>query len=775
MSKFLNELNNVQRQAVTTTDGASLVIAGAGSGKTRVLTFRIAYLLQKGVPAGSILALTFTNKAAKEMKERIAKMVGEDAAKNLWMGTFHSKFATILRYEAEHLGFPKSFTIYDTLDAKNAIKQIVRDLNLDEQIYKPNEILSRISMAKNNLITAEAYQSNAQVQAVDKSTRKPELGRVYQYYATRCKNSGAMDFDDLLLNTNILFRDHPEILAKYQHRFKYILVDEYQDTNFSQYLIIKRLAEKNKNICVVGDDAQSIYSFRGAKIENILNFKKDYPDYNFFKLEQNYRSTQNIVEAANSLISKNKEQIKKNVFSENSVGDKIKVLKAFTDGEEGFLVSNSIFETALRKQLKFSDFAILYRTNAQSRIFEESLRKVNVPYKIYGGISFYQRKEIKDLISYFRLIINRNDDEALRRIINYPIRGIGKTTVARLDEAAHIKQQSLWEVIQGLDQYNPGLNQGTITKIRGFIQFIEVHSDGIENKDAYDSAYQIAVDTGILKDLHNDKSPEALSKYENVQELLNGIKDFSSLEKEDKTVPLVDFLENVALLTDQDSESEEDNNKVTLMTIHSAKGLEFKHIYVVGMEEGLFPSNRTAGNQQELEEERRLFYVAITRAEDKATISYALSRYKWGNPESCSPSRFIKEINPSFLDMPEEDDFASFTQRSAANRPKPGDTAAKLSFKKHASKPVKKGVETVAPPQAKPNLKRVQHSSSGGFSSDNSYADLVAGASVEHERFGVGKILNIEGVAPNKKATVFFQSAGQKQLLLKFAKLKVIG
>ena len=764
MSDFLNDLNTVQKEAVTATDGAALVIAGAGSGKTRVLTYRIAHLLDKGVTAGSILALTFTNKAAKEMKERIGKLVSNDMANYLWMGTFHSKFATILRIEAARLGYPQSFTIYDTLDSKNAIKQIVKDLNLDEQLYKPNEVLNRISMAKNNLITAEAYASNAQVQAVDKSMRKPEIYRIYQFYASRCKNSGAMDFDDLLLNTNILFRDHPEALQKYQNRFRYVLVDEYQDTNFAQYLIIKRLVEKHHNICVVGDDAQSIYSFRGAKIENILNFKKDYPDYNLFKLEQNYRSTRNIVDAANSLIAKNKEQIKKNVFSKNDEGDKIHVIKAYTDGEEGYQVANSIVDTALRNQIKHSDFAILYRTNAQSRIFEESLRKMNVPYKIYGGISFYQRKEIKDIIGYFRLMVNRNDDEAFRRVVNYPARGIGKTTLAKLDETAHANEQSLWDVILSLDTYNPGLNKGTVQKLKAFCALIIKYSEGIENKDAYESAYSIAVETGILKDLHNDKSPEALSKYENVQELLNGIREFTSQEEEDRTVPLVDFLENVALLTDQDNDKNGDNNKVTLMTIHAAKGLEFRHIYIVGMEEGLFPSNRSAGNSRELEEERRLFYVALTRAEEKATISYALSRYKWGNPESCSPSRFIKEIDATFLDIDADDSFKTFT------------TNERLRTRSDTTAGFKKKTRPVAEILVKPNPKlvKVKSSNNAGIMTNPEYESIVAGVNVEHERFGVGKVLNVEGLAPNTKATVFFKSAGQKQLLLKFAKLKVL-
>lgn len=794
MNQFVNELNPVQQAAVKHINGASLVIAGAGSGKTRVLTYKIAYLLSKGIQAGSILALTFTNKAAKEMRIRIETLVGRDAVRNIWMGTFHSKFSTILRMEADKLGFPKTFTIYDTQDSKNLLKQIIKELKLDDKIYKPNDVLGRISSAKNNLHTSAAYLANPSYFERDRNARKPEIGRIFQIYEARCRQAGAMDFDDLLLHTNILFRDHPNVLEKYQNRFRFILVDEYQDTNFAQYLIVKKLAAQHGNVCVVGDDAQSIYAFRGAKIENILNFRNDYPKYKLFKLEQNYRSTQTIVDAANSLIKKNKGQIPKKVFSENLEGDKIKLLKTYTDGEEGVQVANNIFDMRLRDQLQYSNFAILYRTNAQSRIMEESLRKRNIPYKIYGGLSFYQRKEIKDLIAYFRLSINHNDEEAIRRVINYPARGIGKTTLGKLEDFAALHTTNIWEVLLQVQKLDLGLNKGTVAKLKGFTDFIQQMAEGIENRDAYESAVNIAKESGILKDLHNETSPEAISRKENVNELLNGIKEFIDTTAEDRTIPLSEFLENVALLTDQDTEKEEDFDKVTLMTIHSAKGLEFKHVFVVGLEEGLFPSSMSTGSLQELEEERRLFYVAITRAEDSLWLSFAKSRYKWGNLESCRPSRFLKEIDPRYLDAAvEEDSYSngdgdfggtpSFQnkvreyKRSDFENPPFGKNF--LKRKEPKSRPAK--TQNIQPSASERSIlqagfKKVKKTTGGSKGAVKGTTDPIkSGQTVNHERFGKGKVIALEGEDPDIKAVVHFETAGVKKLLLKFAKLEVVG
>lgn len=768
MSDFLKELNPVQYKAVTKIEGPSLVIAGAGSGKTRVLTYRIAYLLSQGVPSYSILALTFTNKAAREMKERIGNLVGEDQARSLWMGTFHARFAAILRMEAEKLTYKPGFTIYDTVDSKNALKQIIKDLKLDEKIYKPSEVLGRISKAKNNLITAEAYLGNSNLMENDRQSRRPELGRIYKFYAARCRQSDAMDFDDILLNTNILFRDHPDVLEKYQQKFRYILVDEYQDTNIAQYLIIKKLAEKNKNICVVGDDAQSIYAFRGARIENILNFKKDYPEYQLFKLEQNYRSTQLIVKAANSLISKNKDQIQKKVFSKRAAGEKISLIQAFTDNEEGALVADSILSSHLSDRFKYKDVAILYRTNAQSRIFEEALRKLNIPYRIYGGISFYQRKEIKDVIAYLRLLVNPFDDESFRRVINYPARGIGKTTLGRLDQAAFDKGKSLWEISKGLLTDPVGLNKGTIAKIIAFTKLIEKHADGIENRDAFESAKNIVVEAGIIHDLHSESKQDELSKYENVQELLNGIKDLTQQDGEDKTVPLSVFLENVALLTDQDTDKEPDSDKVTLMTIHAAKGLEFELIYVVGVEEGLFPSERSAASQNDLEEERRLFYVAVTRAKERLHISYSKTRYKWGNSYDCKPSRFIREIDENYFE-----ELPSMLTEENPFRFKPDRQESTIRFKpKYPTEDRKPNI--VKPVVPSPKLKPLRKLNSESNTGTGNAQKIIPGLRVRHERFGEGKVLKIEGESPNQKATVFFNTAGQKQLLLKFARLEIL-
>ncbi|MBL7883009.1 MAG: UvrD-helicase domain-containing protein, partial [Bacteroidia bacterium] len=692
MSKnYLEELNPVQRKAVECTEGPVMIIAGAGSGKTRVLTYRIAHLMEKGVDSFNILSLTFTNKAAREMKERIGKIVGDSEAKNLWMGTFHSVFARILRSEAEKIGYPSNFTIYDTDDSKSLIKTILKEQGLDDKSYKPSSVLARISAAKNNLISAQQYLNNAQIQEEDRMAVKPKMGIIYEQYSKRCFKAGAMDFDDLLFNTNILLRDFPAVLHKYQHKFKYILVDEYQDTNFSQYVIVKQLAAAFRNICVVGDDAQSIYAFRGANIQNILNFEKDYPELNTFKLEQNYRSTQNIVEAANSVIANNKEQLKKNVFTQNEEGEKIKVVKNDSDNAEGNYVANSIFETKMNEQAHNRDFAILYRTNAQSRAMEEALRRQNIPYRIYGGVSFYQRKEIKDLLAYYRLTLNNHDEEALKRIINYPARGIGDTTLDKITIAANDHDVSLWTVIENINQFEIGLNAGAKSKLDDFSTMIKSFSAMLKTHNAYDLGQHVAVHSGILRDLYADKTPEGVSRHENIQELLNGLKEFVETEIEtivddiqtdeekdffsseittpaelnngllfteqdlnDKpasaltTEPTLDiFMQDIALMTDsdKDAKNEKDRNRVVLMTIHAAKGLEFKYVYIVGLEENLFPSQMSLTSRTDLEEERRLFYVAITRAEKKLTLSYSTTRYRWGNLIYCEPSRFIEELD----------------------------------------------------------------------------------------------------------------------------------
>ena len=768
MSNYLESLNIAQREAVINTEGASLVIAGAGSGKTRVLTYRIAHLLKNGIPPSAILALTFTNKAAREMKERIANEVGIDVSRHLWMGTFHSVFSKILRAEAATIGYPSTFTIYDSQDSKSLIKSIIKSLNLEDATYKPGVILNRISTAKNNLITPVAYHQNAQQKEVDQAARIPRAGEIYLEYSKRCKNAGAMDFDDLLLITNILFKNYPEILAKYQHIFRYILVDEYQDTNFSQYLIVKRLAETHHNICVVGDDAQSIYSFRGARIENILNFKNDYPGFATYKLEQNYRSTQVIVDAANSLIAKNKHQLQKTVFSENAKGERIKVLTAMNEHEEGYLVANEIFDHRMQEHDSFSDFAILYRTNAQSRVFEEILRKRNIPYKIYGGLSFYQRKEIKDILSYFRLIINSRDDESFKRIINYPARGIGSTTLNKLEDAAGTSGCSIWEVATYPEKMLlAGLNAGTIKKISSFTQLISKFSNQFATTEAYEMANKIASESGILTELYQDKSPENLSRYENTQELLNAIRDFSLAAKEEgRPDGLQIFMEDVALLTDQDNDKEGDTDKVTLMTVHSSKGLEFKNVFIVGLEENLFPSGFSGTlTLSELEEERRLFYVALTRSENQAWLSFAQQRFRWGKPEFCNPSRFIGEIDHQYLDVQNSRSIPQF--RNQELREEKGNQHLQRDETRYT--PPRR---TDVPGQRMQIAKSVLPSSSEPFVSD-SPEKIKLGMFVEHERFGRGKVLNIEGKMPDLKAKVFFPNAGEKNLLLKFAKLKI--
>ena len=748
---FINELNHSQQAAVLNTEGASLVIAGAGSGKTRVLTYRIAQLLSQGVPAYKILALTFTNKAAREMQKRIAELVGSEIAANLWMGTFHSIFSKILRFEAEKIGYSSSYTIYDTQDSKNLIKAIIKDLKLDDKIYKPRVILGRISMAKNNLIVAQSYAQSSRILSEDTAAKRPRLGEIYKLYQQRCRQSDTMDFDDLLLETNILFRDHPDVLAKYQQKFSYILVDEYQDTNYSQYLIIKKLSERHHNICVVGDDAQSIYSFRGARIENILNFKNDYPDYKLYKLEQNYRSTTTIVDAANCVISKNKEQIPKHTFSENEEGEKIKVLRALSDKEEGFQVTNEIFRLANYEQQAYSDFAILYRTNAQSRILEEALRKRNIPYKIYGGQSFYQRKEVKDLLAYFRLTVNQNDEEAFKRIINYPRRGIGDSTVDKIREIAGQYRVSMWTVLCNLNKVAHAFNAGTTAKLQKFGNLIERFKELISQENAYDAAVIIARSSGIIDDLSNDETPEGISRKENIQELLNGIKDFSETAyKEGKDDKLPAFLEGVALLTDQDGEKEGDQNKVTLMTIHSSKGLEFANVFITGLEEDLFPAQQCTTSPAALEEERRLFYVALTRAERRAFMSFATSRYKNGQIVSSRPSRFIAEIDNEFLEgyTPLRDEPSTFKLRTDPSHTK---------FQKPA----------ITLDRTKVKLPEIDRSKLKPIDSNQIIPDMI----IYHPTFGAGKVINIEGLGVQKKAKVAFAEGGTRTLLLKFAKL----
>jgi DNA helicase-2/ATP-dependent DNA helicase PcrA len=754
--EYLSGLNPSQRAAVEQTKGPVMIVAGAGSGKTRVITYRVAHLIKNGVDPFNILVLTFTNKAARGMRDRILDVVGPEA-KNCWMGTFHSIFAKILRVEAEKIGYPNNFTIYDTDDSKSLIRSILKEMQLDDKLYNANFVYNRISSAKNNLISATEYLQNEHIQAEDNSSGRGKIGEIYQAYTQRCFKSGAMDFDDLLFKTNILLKDHPDVLYKYQNRFKYIMVDEYQDTNFSQYLIVKRLAAINENICVVGDDAQSIYAFRGANIQNILNFEKDYPDLLVFKLEQNYRSTKNIVEVANSIISNNKNQLQKTVYSENEIGEKIKVSRAFSDNDEGKQVAESIAEQRASKDLHYKNFAILYRTNAQSRAMEEALRKLNIPYKIYGGLSFYQRKEIKDLIAYFRLTYNPNDEEAIKRVINYPRRGIGDTSIERIIVAADQHQISLWEVICGASKYLDARSAGAVANFATLIQSFQVMA---KSNNAYDTALHIAQHSTLLKELHEDKSVEGLSRYENIQELLNGIKEFS--EREDIEQKGLDiFMQDIALLTNDDNDKNPDADTVSLMTIHSAKGLEFAHVYVVGLEENLFPSQMSLSSRADLEEERRLFYVAITRAEKQLHLSYATSRYRWGTLTNCEPSRFIEEIDPQYLEIDfkvpakNNDNFSFDQERSAWQQ--------KESF----SKP-----KPTLLPKTKSILPKA-HTPSPDFSPSDT-SNLQVGMEVEHERFGFGKVLQIEGNKPDIKATIFFKELGQKQLLLKFAKLRIV-
>lgn len=752
---YLNELNESQRAAVESIYGPTMVIAGAGSGKTRVLTYRIAHMIEQGVDPFNILALTFTNKAAKEMKERIGKIIGSSESKNITMGTFHSVFARILRYNADRLGYPTNFTIYDTQDTKSLLKDVIKSLNLDEKVYKASTVYGRISSAKNNLISPDAYIQNEEIQSEDALARRPQMGIIYKTYADRCFKAGAMDFDDLLYKTNVLLRDFPEVLHYYQQKFKYILVDEYQDTNYAQYLIVKSLAAAYENICVVGDDAQSIYSFRGANIENILNFKKDYPDFGLFKLEQNYRSTKNIVEAANSVIARNLDQIQKNVWTDNVEGKPLNVIRTLTDNEEGKVVTNRLFDIKNNEGCTFNDFAILYRTNRQSRSFEEALRKLNIPYKIYGGLSFYQRKEIKDLLAYFRLTTNPRDEEAFKRVINYPRRGIGKTTIETLLIASTEYGVSIWDIITNFQQFPVAMNAGTKNKLIEFSIMINSFSAELTKLNAYDLAQTIAKSSGILKELYTEKEkgPEEVERYQNVEELLAGIKEFTVSQPEDASTSLDEFMIDVALLTDADQDKEEERNHVTLMTIHSSKGLEFPHVFLVGLEENLFPSQMVLNSRTELEEERRLFYVAVTRAMRSCTLTYATSRFQWGNLISSEPSRFIDEIDEKYLhfEVPERGMGRSLTSGKPIGFDRPG--GLNKSF---------------APPSMKP----IAQTLGGGNAKDE--LGLMVGFNVEHDRFGKGKITKLEGQGADKKATIFFPHHGAKTVLLRFANLKVV-
>ncbi|MEZ7496402.1 3'-5' exonuclease [Leeuwenhoekiella aequorea] len=774
MEALLEGLNDAQRAPVLQKDGAMMVIAGAGSGKTRVLTMRIAYLMQQGVDAFNILSLTFTNKAAREMKTRIGTIVGNSEAKNLWMGTFHSVFAKILRIEGHHLGFPPNFTIYDSQDSQRLISAIIKEMGLDKDIYKYKQVHSRISSFKNSLITVKAYYQNPELMEADAMAKKPRMGDIYKEYVDRCFKAGAMDFDDLLLRTNELLARFPEVLAKYQKRFQYILVDEYQDTNHSQYLIVKALADRYQNICVVGDDSQSIYAFRGANINNILNYQKDYEDVKVYRLEQNYRSTKNIVEAANSVIEHNKTKLDKIVWTANDNGPKIIVHRSLTDGEEGRYVASTIFEEKMNKQLKPSDFAILYRTNAQSRAMEDALRKREIPYRIFGGLSFYQRKEIKDVLAYLRVLTNPNDEEGLKRIINFPARGIGATTIDRLVIASKQYNKSIFEVMENIQHIEIQINNSTKNKLYNFVNMIKSFQITAENADAFVTAEEVARKTGLLQELKKDGTPEGIARIENIEELLNGIRDFVEGQKEvaDATGSLAEFLEDVALATDLDKEVD-DVDRVSMMTIHLAKGLEFPYVFVVGMEEDLFPSGMSMNTRSELEEERRLFYVALTRAEHQAYLTYTESRYRWGKLIDAEPSRFIEEIDESFLDI--QTPMESYRYKPLVDTDIFGEPdKSKLRLKK----PIAGSAPTVGKPSADQLQKlrklRPQGSSTPPLQTDDLNGNLKAGSRVEHNRFGHGEVLGIEGIGQDQKAEIRFQTGGIKKLLLRFAKLKIL-
>lgn len=785
MPDYIEELNESQRAAVLYGDGPSLVIAGAGSGKTRVLTYKIAYLLENGYNPWNILALTFTNKAAREMKERIARQVGEQRARYLWMGTFHSVFSRILRAEASHIGFTSQFTIYDSADSKSLLRSIIKEMGLDEKTYKPGSVQARISNAKNHLVSPSGYAANKEAYEADAAAKMPAIRDIYSRYWERCRQAGAMDFDDLLVYTYILFRDFPEVLARYREQFRYVLVDEYQDTNYAQHSIVLQLTKENQRVCVVGDDAQSIYSFRGADIDNILYFTKIYPDTKVFKLEQNYRSTQTIVRAANSLIEKNERQIPKEVFSEKERGEAIGVFQAYSDVEEGDIVTNKIAQLRREHDYGYSDFAILYRTNAQSRVFEEALRKRSMPYKIYGGLSFYQRKEIKDIIAYFRLVVNPNDEEAFKRIINYPARGIGDTTVGKIIKAATENNVSLWTVLCEPITYGLTINKNTHTKLQGFRELIEQFMTEVAEKNAYEIGTAIIRQSGIINDVCQDNSPENLSRKENIEELVNGMNDFCAMRQEEgnTNVSLIDFLSEVSLLTDQDSDKEGDGEKVTLMTVHSAKGLEFRNVFVVGLEENLFPSGMAGDSPRAMEEERRLFYVAITRAEEHCFLSFAKTRFRYGKMEFGSPSRFLRDIDTRFLQLPQEaalgrsvDEGAGRFRREMEEGYSRRPSAERFSARPSADRPQReRPKEQIIAPTVPRNLKRVSGTTvSPSAAPGAGITGVQPGQIIEHERFGIGQVIRVEGSGDNAKATIHFRNAGDKQLLLRFARFKVI-
>ena len=775
MSELLDQLNEPQREAAQCVDGPVMIIAGAGSGKTRTLTYRIAHLMELGVDPFHILALTFTNKAAAEMKERIIKLVGGEG-RNLWMGTFHSIFARVLRAEATKLGYTSSFTIYDTDDSKSAIKQIVKQLNLDPKAYKPSTVLSRISMAKSNLLGPKDYQENPEIYQTDIDSKRPAIGTIYTMYDQRLHNSNAMDFDDLLFNMNVLLRDFPDVLLKYQQRFQYIMVDEYQDTNYAQYLIVKKLAARNQNICVVGDDAQSIYAFRGANIQNIFNFKRDYPTMNLFKLEQNYRSTKNIVNAANSIISRNRDQIQKELWSDNGVGNRIKLVRAMDEKDEGMRVADAIQNYRLGEDANYRDFAVLYRQNSLSRSIEDALRKMNIPYRIYQGLSFYGRREVKDALAYMRLAINPHDDESLVRVINYPARGIGQTTMDKIRVAAADNDVSIWTVLENIADFGLGLNSGTMQKITEFVFMMKRFEAEVPTTDAFTLAKQIVLASGIIKALQEEDDPESAERIDNIDELLNGVQEFceeedietSSLQDNETEAEtrgldvstsrrlrtLDEFLQQVLLYTSEDKDKDKDADKVSLMTIHAAKGLEFPYVFVVGMEEQIFPSF-LAMSRPELEEERRLFYVAVTRAEKQVTLSYAQTRFNNGQRMGGEVSRFVEEIDPQYIEIP--------TQRRST--PEPG-TLPRAFFN------VGKPVQANQSPRKVENIQKPRTAAVPNNPAE--IGRIMPGMKVQHEKFGIGKVLNIEGTGDSRKATVFFEGVGQKQLMLKFAKLTII-
>lgn len=784
---YIDELNEEQRQAVLYTEGPSLVIAGAGSGKTRVLTYKIAYLLEQGMAPWNILALTFTNKAAREMKERIARQVGGETASRLYMGTFHSIFARILRTEAHYIGFTPRFTIYDTADSKSLIKSIVKEMKLDDKVYKPGLIQAHISAAKNRLMLPEAYLASGSVQRADELSKVPLTGEIYRRYRDRCRQADAMDFDDLLLYTYLLLQQYPDVCARYEERFRFVLVDEYQDTNYAQHCIVWELTKTRRKVCVVGDDAQSIYSFRGANIGNILNFQQQYEGARLFKLERNYRSTQTIVGAANSLISHNSEQIHKDVFSREAVGDPLTVFKAYSDVEEADIVVNRIVELHRKKELEFNEFAILYRTNAQSRTFEEALRKRSLPYRIYGGLSFYQRKEIKDTIAYFRLAVNPNDEEALKRVINYPTRGIGQTTLEKVIVAAADAGRSLWEVVNAPLDFGLKINRGTQARLEAFAALINGFRAEADTADAATLGMRIVRESGILNDIYQDNSPENLSRQENVQELMNGVQEFVAGRQEEsgeEFVHLPDFLQEVALWSDMDEDEGDDDNKVTLMTIHAAKGLEFRAVFIVGLEENLFPNEMAGLSVRELEEERRLFYVALTRAEEYCFLSYAHSRYRFGKMEFSNPSRFLSEIDEDFLSSARAGGLFGAGGYAAHPYRREAASSARLDDWEEGGQPQRQKADRPLSPVAVPRRLRAMGSSvpgSGpsatpvaGKSAASPDSPVQAGQTIEHERFGLGQVVQVEGSGDNAKATVEFRHVGKKQLLLRFARFKVI-